>query len=304
MTLFFIRVSQWASSIVTGRRSKPKSPAALRIVPRWPPIPDGPHFSDFHLAPGEEARPRNPWPCLIAALLAVTISSFIWLPAYTWKSTIQFATAAAPKTVRMADGSLLRLGPYTQIELGTHPTALHLRLEIGAVLCDMTPNPLRNFAVLVDGTRIDDVATIFSVAKTMTGIKATVVEGRVQLSSPNAAKTSLSPNQQAFVNGGRVEIERLSPEEMSLELSLELGDLELKGEGLSQAVKRLNFYNRHDRVEIAVSPDIADLKIGGTFPHPDDPAVFVKAIVSSHPNITEERKDRDGKIILSLHHAP
>ena len=73
-----------------------------------------------------------------------------------------------------------------------------LGLVTGAVLCDMAPNPLRNFTVFANGIRIKDVGTVFSVMRTVSGVKVTVVAGAVRY-SPSGLP--LVRNQQAFIAG-------------------------------------------------------------------------------------------------------
>jgi transmembrane sensor len=292
-------------AIILGRDTAPQSPPSLRLISRDPepdPASDAPGLRDFHFLASTGAPSRGLVLSGIAALAAAAPCSWMWLSALHHQSTTHFASGPRPVTVLIADGSRCRLAPDTQIEMGKDPTALDLTLIVGAVLCDMAPNPIRNFTVYANGIRIKDIGTIFSVMRTMSGVKVTVVSGAVQYSPSVAAKSTLVKNQQAFITSDRSEIEKLSPAEMTLELSLEFGDLAWKRIGLVQAARVLNWYNRHDSVKIVVSPEVGNELIGGTIPHPEHPERFVKGYVGSHPEVvatTEVSSDRT--TIITLH---
>jgi ferric-dicitrate binding protein FerR (iron transport regulator) len=266
------------------------------------PASDDPTFADFHLPPRADSSPRDPRPSCIAALIALTASSCVWLPAFLWHPTTPFASGPTPIDVLLGDGSRCRLAPDTQITLGKDPTALDLTLITGAVLCDMAPNPVRNFTVFANGVRIKDVGTIFAVMRTMSGVKVTVVAGSVLYSPSSAAKLPLVRNQQAFIAGDQSVIEKLSQDEMRLELAMEFGDIQWKGVGLFEAARVINWYNRHDPIKIVVSPEVDDLLIGGNIPHPEHPERFVKGYVGSHPNVANTTVvNSDRTTVMTLH---
>jgi len=125
------------------------------------------------------------------ALGAVSLWSRHDVSQSVWENAA-FETASDALTVRLVDGSALKLDSRTRVEVkGSNPSAVSLKLERGRITCDVTHRPGRSFTVLASGIEVRVVGTRFSVE-----------------SEPGAGKQRV----QVFVERGIVEVKTSDPE--------------------------------------------------------------------------------------------
>jgi hypothetical protein len=125
------------------------------------------------------------------ALGAVSLWSSHDVAQSVWENAA-FETASDALTVRLVDGSALKLDSRTRVDVkGTSPSAMRLKLERGRITCDVTHRPGRSFTVLAAGIEVRVVGTRFSVAN-----------------EPGAGKQRV----EVFVERGSVEVKTSDPE--------------------------------------------------------------------------------------------
>jgi transmembrane sensor len=99
---------------------------------------------------------------------------------------------AERREVMLADGSVVSLGPETQIRIGLSKAERRITLERGRALFRVAKDPHRPFLVTSEGTLIRAVGTIFAVEQADESIIVTVKEGKVAVSQTAPARTAYS----------------------------------------------------------------------------------------------------------------
>ncbi|MBS7778329.1 FecR domain-containing protein [Acidovorax sp. CCYZU-2555] len=107
-----------------------------------------------------------------------------WRAADAARFTLARATAIGQfDPVALPDGSALRLGGSTSIEVAFDSAQRAVRLAQGQALFNVAPDPARPFIVDCAGARITVVGTVFSVDRLPGSVRVSVQEGVVRLAS-------------------------------------------------------------------------------------------------------------------------
>ncbi|MET0370723.1 MAG: FecR domain-containing protein [Sphingobium sp.] len=95
--------------------------------------------------------------------------------------------SAAPRTVRLADGSMLTLDAQSAVTIPAWTTDRQVVLTGGRAYFNVVHDTQRPFVVIAAGNRIVDVGTAFSVETDSRATRVSLVEGAVRVTPARAA---------------------------------------------------------------------------------------------------------------------
>ncbi len=179
--------------------------------------------------------------------------------------------------VSLSDGSTVALNTDTEVRVRYGNKTRHVELVRGEALFEVAKNPDRPFDVEAGDTTVRAVGTAFSVRLRDEGrdeqVDVVVSEGRVAINPPSPQ--TYAAGSVATVRNGRVGATTIEDEDITGKLAWTTGRLVFQGEKLSDVVDEINRYN--PRKLLVADPDIAGLRIGGTF-QATDPDGFARAL--------------------------
>lgn len=128
-----------------------------------------------------------------ASLVLVAGAAAVWRTAQPADRAATYATTTGmAKEIRLADGTAVRLGPASSLELaaGFGRTHRHLTLH-GEAWFKVTHNEAMPFAIKVGAATVEDVGTAFLVRESSSReVSVRVTEGIVKLTSPASQQDS------------------------------------------------------------------------------------------------------------------
>jgi len=174
-----------------------------------------------------------------AAALALLVS-----PSLTLRLSTDHATRTAElRDIRLEDGSLVRLGARSAIDVRYSDAERRVTLVAGDAWFDVAHNPARPFIVEADGTETRVLGTAFEVRRRLDGTEVGLVRGRVRLSAVGAARAlDLKPGDQAFVDrSGAMHRDIVPPESIA---SWRDGHLFANNATVAEVIGELRRYDR------------------------------------------------------------
>lgn len=179
--------------------------------------------------------------------------------------------------VPLSDGSTVALNTDSEVRVRYTNSTRHVDLVRGEALFEVAKNPSRPFDVKAGDTTVRAVGTAFSVRLREEGrndrVDVVVSEGRVAINPPS--EQTYPAGSVAMVRNGRVQATIQETENITGRLLWTTGRLSVQGEKLGDVVAEINRYNQ--RKLLVTDPDIAGLRIGGTF-QATDPDGFARAL--------------------------
>jgi ferric-dicitrate binding protein FerR (iron transport regulator) len=179
--------------------------------------------------------------------------------------------------VSLNDGSSVSINTDSEVRVRYTNSLRRVELVRGEALFRVAKNTERPFDVTVGRTTVRAVGTAFSVRlhdeNSENQVDVVVAEGRIAINPPS--RQTYPAGTVATVRNGRVSATTLHLPDITSRLAWTEGRLVFQGEKLSEVVEVINRYNLR-QFEIA-DPDIASLRIGGTFVA-TDPDGFAKAL--------------------------
>ncbi len=178
------------------------------------------------------------------------------------------------RTVQLTDGSRVRLDTNTRI--GVHFDGHTRRVELarGQVFFDVAHDTSRPFLVIAGPTIVRAVGTRFDVRRDGDQVRATLVEGLVQVSGGRAGPSTwtLKPGQQIVTNAHSSAPRSV---DVTTATSWTTGHIVFEGVPLGAAVEEINRYSRrHVTLE---DPTLQKVAVSGVFDSGDTDA-FVSAV--------------------------
>ncbi len=275
-------------ALASHRQSWQDAAPALRALAAYAP-------DVTHVAPPPRRRRRAPWflagAGLAAALACVVV---LWVvPQMRYTQTVS-TVALQRSTLTLRDGSRAELNARTQLSTDFRGDRRQVRLARGEALFTVAKDPAHPFRVETPAGLIEVTGTTFNVRLTASGAtEVTLLEGSVAVdlgsripetgnhkpetgtldtadSSQNSPVSgilnpvSLSPGQQ--FNTAHATVRTLTPAEIENTIAWRDGRLMLNGMTLTEAAERLSAYHG---LTITVAPQIADVKLGGSYPLDD-----------------------------------
>jgi transmembrane sensor len=179
--------------------------------------------------------------------------------------------------VTLSDGSTIALNTNSEVRVRYSSRYRHVDLTRGEALFTVAKNKEKPFDVEAGSTTVRAVGTAFSVRLHEAGanerVDVVVSEGRVAINPPSTP--TYPAGSVAAVRNGRVAATLIDVEDINSKLAWTSGRLMFQGEKLSDVVDEINRYNL--RQLQVTDPDIAGLRIGGTF-QATDPDGFARAL--------------------------
>lgn len=145
----------------------------------------------------EATRPTPLWQRsgfrVAAALVLVIGAAALWRTARGSSELLSYATVTgSARDITLADGTVVRLGPASSMELEAGFGGSHRRMTLhGEAWFKVTHDEARPFAIRVGGTTVEDVGTAFLVRESPNReVSVRVAEGAVRVTTTAAAKDS------------------------------------------------------------------------------------------------------------------
>lgn len=151
----------------------------------------------------------------MAACLVLAIAGpFLLLPGYF----ADFSTETAElRTLALADGSAVELGPLSAINTDFSDGQRRVTLLSGEAYFDVKPDPARPFVVSAEGVDVTVLGTAFDIRLSDDVTRVDLVHGSVALSVAGAGDYTMSPGDSVSVDrgSGHIARARLAPEDMA-----------------------------------------------------------------------------------------
>jgi transmembrane sensor len=207
-------------------------------------------------------------------VVAGVVTVCIWVAAFGIAAFPLFATAkqtyataiGGRTTITLADGSQVELNTNTIIhtELTAHQRTVEV--EKGEAYFQIVHDSKRPFIVMASNHRIVDLGTKFLVRDSQNRLEVVLVEGRARLETADRwdqkHSAVLTGGDVAFATADSMSISKKSADVVTNELAWRQGILVFKHITLGDAAVE---FNRYNSTQLVVTPDIASLKIDGTF---------------------------------------
>ena len=179
--------------------------------------------------------------------------------------------------VLLEDGSSIQLNTNSEVRVRYSSHYRHVDLVRGEALFQVAKNKEKPFDVEAGDTTVRAVGTAFSVRLHEAGanerVDVVVSEGRIAINPPSPQ--TYPAGSVATVRNGRVDATTVDGDDITSKLAWTTGRLMFQGEKLSDVVEEVNRYNLR-KLQVT-DPDIAELRIGGTF-QATDPDGFARAL--------------------------
>jgi transmembrane sensor len=162
-------------------------------------------------------RPRRRMVAGLAGLAAAAALALVALPGLILDLQADIATGTAEmRNVRLADGSMLRLGPESTVSVAMGEER-RVRLIRGRAFFEVNPDPERPFRVEAGQVRVTVVGTAFEVRHDEHGADVTVREGRVLVEPESGMAASERLEAGGWVHVDRAGVRRgsLPPEQVA-----------------------------------------------------------------------------------------
>ena len=182
------------------------------------------------------------------------------------------------RSVQLADGSRVRLDTSTRIAVHFDGRSRRVELARGQAFFDVAHDASRPFFVVAGPTTVRAVGTRFDVRRDGDQVRATLVEGVVQVSGGRAVRSTwtLKPGQQIVTNAHSSAPRSV---DVTTATSWTTGHIVFEGVPLGAAIDEINRYSRR-RVTLD-DPALQGVAVSGVFDSGDTDA-FVSAVCALH----------------------
>jgi len=218
------------------------------------------------------------WAAGLAAAAAVAVM-FLVQPAQrpvASQPDAALVVISRPERRVLEDGSIVELKRGAEIAVNYSTARRDVRLVRGAALFTVAKNPNRPFVVTGGSVEVRAVGTAFAVQLGDDAVDVLVTEGRVAVDRRTTAQETEAAAASVFVSAGdrlvvptaaaqneELQVEAISPDEMSNRLAWRGAQLDLSGTRLQDAVQALN---RENQVRITVADSaLAERRLSGIF---------------------------------------
>jgi transmembrane sensor len=238
----------------------------------------------------QPTRTRSSWHVRMLAVAAAiglvlvggTMMTRAWL-----ESTIE-TQASEWRSMTLNDGSLVSVGPRTELRDRFGNQQRLLSLSRGAALFQVAKDPSRPFIVEAGLAVVRATGTRFAVDRREHDVIVTVEEGTVVVSDGRgrAGAVSLTAAEQLRVSGAWPPV--IQHVDAARKLAWSNRHLVFDDDTVAAAA---GDFNRLNRVQLIVDPALASEQVRGVF-HADDPASFAEMIAKARKGIVV-RESRD-----------
>lgn len=200
-------------------------------------------------------------------------------------------------TVKLTDGSSVELNTDTVLRADVRMGKRYVSIERGEAYFDIVHNAKNPFIVDVDGHRITDLGTKFSVRDEHGRVEVALLEGRASIASvrpdTQGHQAVLTPGDVAIATADSLSVEQRLKPALAKELSWRHGLIVFDGASLNDVAAELNRYSTE---KIVVAGDgVGNLTIDASVPT-DDIRAFTRVareVFGLHV------RDRGNEILIS-----
>jgi len=252
--------------------------------------------------PGEplaRRRRANGWfRASVAAALAATLglgyhTSVNWREPTAAPATSQFATGiGVRKVVELPEGSRVELNTRSRVRVAVTDHRREIWLDGGEAYFEVTRRAGLPFIVHAGNRKVTVLGTKFSVRRIGDEVDVSVLEGRVRVEEVRERgglrSTIIAGGDIARTRGPATLVIARSEQRVENMLAWREGMLNFDRTRLADAAAEFNRYNR--KPIVIADPDLADMRIGGTFPA-TDPDAFVRLLRDAYGLKVEDSPD-------------
>jgi transmembrane sensor len=233
---------------------------------------------------------------IAAAIAVVAVATLLSLGVGTAWYERSIETALGEwKTVNLADGSELQLGPDTRLTLDIGDKQRAIALVRGEAYFKVAKDASRPFLVQANAYAVRAVGTEFAVSSRKDEVIVTVREGQVRV-SPHSAKSRASddePHELSVPIAADYQLRiadtwPVTPSRIDVRYALAWRERQLMfkaGDTLAHAVAEFNLRNR---VQLRLDPRAGALPVRGTF-DASDPIAFAQTVAKISPVAVRRR---------------
>lgn len=208
----------------------------------------------------------------LGALAVVTVVGYsVWYAPLEPVGQLYSTGLGGHATVKLTDGSSIELNTNTLIRADVRAGKRYVSIEKGEAYFDIVHDAKNPFIVDVDGHRITDLGTKFSVRDEPGRIEVALLEGRASIASvrPNSQRHEavLTPGDVAIATANSLSVEQRPKPTLAKELSWRHGLLIFDGASLSDVAAELNRYST-DKIVVA-GGGVGKLTIDASVPTSD-----------------------------------
>ena len=216
-------------------------------------------------------------------------------------SFVHYATGIGEqRSVRLADGTTVRLDTDTQLDVSDTPGERRVRQLRGRAQYEVVHNARRAFVVTTLGGTTTDIGTEFQIGIQDKTATVTLLEGKVTVmdAAPHPHSVALEPGEQLTYDAAGT-VWTKSKADIEAAKGWVEGKLVFRDELLSDVVRVVNLYSS-SKLRIA-DPAIANFRVSGTFKADDQESLLLalQAIWS-----IKSQTLSGGEILLSRQNSP
>ena len=212
---------------------------------------------------GVQERARKIGSGLASVALACGLALFAgknYLPVDYWMADQRTATGEQ-RQLRLADGTLLNLNTHSAVDVRFDDSTRRIILQEGEIMVETGHGDPRPFIVQTRDGSLRALGTRFMVKREDDGTRLSVLQSRVEAHPENSVEQTIyNEGQQVLMHRDRLgQMLAVSPGADAWTR----GMLVLDNVRLADMVSELN---RYQRGHLGVDPEVADLRITGSFP--------------------------------------
>lgn len=230
------------------------------------------------------ARTRSSWHVrALAAVVAIgVVIGLAAVARHAWFAPTIETQASEWRSLTLTDGSLVSVGPRTELRDRFGNQQRLLNLSQGEVLFQVAKDPERPFIVDAGLVVARATGTKFAVSRHERDVTVTVEEGTVLVSDGynRSGAVALAAGQQVKVTGDWPPA--VKPVDAVRELAWSARRLVFDDDTVAAAAEE---FNRRNRVQIVVDPLLGTEQVRGQF-HADDPVSFAEFIAAARKGVS------------------
>lgn len=237
---------------------------------------------------------RNIWRQRIIAAAAVAMFTVAALVVQqSWFSRTIETQAGEWRSMTLRDGTLVSLGPHTELRHRFSDERRIVHLAQGEALFAVAKDPARPFIVDAKVARVQATGTQFAVERRGGQVFVTVREGSVAVNGDSLRDVAGKAASIALGEGEQVAVSAVGAKpKTSVDIDRELAWAQRKLQFDRQTVvEAVNEFNRRNRVQIYIDPSLGSQQVRGTF-DADDPQSFAAVVArESRSVVVQETPD-------------
>jgi transmembrane sensor len=238
--------------------------------------------------------------CALATLLSLGVGT-------AWRERSVDTELGQWKTVTLADGSELQLGPNTRLTLDIGDAQRSLVLVRGEAYFKVAKDPTRPFLVQANAYAVQAVGTEFAVSRRKDEVIVTVREGTVRVAPSAKSRKSRGSDDEPLQLTVPISADYqlritdswpVTPSRIDVRYALAWRERQLMfkaGDTLADAVEEFNLRNK---VQLRLDPRARSLPVRGSF-DASDPVAFARTVDKTSPVVAVRRLAADTLLITA-----